>query len=106
MYSSRREFVTLMQYALEHNPAPLSEELSYELTWEAATERCMVASVIKRRDAKRADRVGKTKLDHNIAKLHHELGKGQRGNIFRAVIGAGPIADQYVPPPAPTTSVL
>ena len=106
MYSSRREFVTLMQYALEHNPAPLSEELSYQLTWEAATERCMVASVIKRRDAKRADRVGKTKLDHNIAKLHHELGKGQRGNIFRAVIGAGPIADQYVPPPAPTTSVL
>jgi len=97
VYTSRKEFVTLMQYALTHNPLPMSEELSYHLTWDAATERCMDASVIKRRDAKRADRVGETKLDRNIAKLHHELGKGQRGNIFRAVIGAGPVADQFVP---------
>ena len=98
MYKKGKEFVTLMQYALTHNPAPMSDECAYQLTWEAATERCLEASVMKRRDAKRADRVGKTKLDRDIAKLHHELGKGRRGNIFRAVIGAGPVADQYVPP--------
>jgi hypothetical protein len=101
-YRTKKEFCDYLQYALTHEPEPLSPDLSYQLTWEAATERCLEASVITRRDAKRLDRVGKTKRDKNIAKLHNELGKGHKGNIFRAVIGAGPVADQYVPPTTPT----
>jgi hypothetical protein len=93
-YTSKQEFVTLLRYALTHHPEPLSFALKHELTWEAATERCLEAASISRRDARRRERVGKTKLDHQIAKIHYELGKGVKGDVIRKFLGGGPVSNQ------------
>lgn len=95
LYKSKMEFVDFLQYAITHQPEPLSEVLIHQLTWEAATERFIEASAISRRDAKWRDRVGKTKSDENIAKMHYELGKGAKGDVLRKVLGGGPVADQF-----------
>ena len=94
-YSSKEEFVTLLQYAMSHQPEPLTAELKHELTWEAATERCLEAAAITRRDAARRERIGKTKSDHYIAKMHYELGKGKKGDVIRKLLGGGPVSDQH-----------
>lgn len=86
--------MTLLQYAMTHDPEPLSPDLKHELTWEAATERCLEAAAITRRDAARRDRIGKTKSDHQIAKFHNELGKGYKGDVIRKFLGGGPVSDQ------------
>jgi hypothetical protein len=93
-YSSKKEFVTLLRYALTHDPEPLTPELKHLLTWEAATERCLEAAAISRRDAARLERIGKTKSDHYIAKMHYELGKGKKGDVIRKFLGGGPVSDQ------------
>jgi glycosyltransferase involved in cell wall biosynthesis len=94
-YHSKKEFCKLLAYALQHNPEPLSEDLRYILTWEAATQRCLEASVITRRDAARLERIGKTKAQRDLAKLHNDLNRGSTGKVFRAVLGAGPLVHQH-----------
>mmetsp|Transcript_6865 Transcript_6865/g.9829 ORF Transcript_6865/g.9829 Transcript_6865/m.9829 type:complete len:593 (-) Transcript_6865:54-1832(-) len=96
-YKNHKEFLSLLEYALKHTPAPLSEDLRHELTWEAATERCLEASIITRREAARLERVGKTKADQNLAKLHNELAEGRTGNVLRSIMFAGPVA-RHTPP--------
>uniref|UniRef100_A0A061RNI4 Digalactosyldiacylglycerol synthase n=1 Tax=Tetraselmis sp. GSL018 TaxID=582737 RepID=A0A061RNI4_9CHLO len=39
VYRTPEEFNERVRYAMEHEPAPLSEEETFKLTWEAATER-------------------------------------------------------------------
>jgi digalactosyldiacylglycerol synthase len=39
MYSTEKEFVRLTMKAMAEEPAPLTEELRHEISWEAATER-------------------------------------------------------------------
>jgi hypothetical protein len=95
LYKTKAEFVEFLQYAITHEPEPLSDDLIHVLTWEAATERFIEASAISRRDAKWRDRVGKTKSDEKIAKMHYELGKGAKGDVLRKVLGGGPVADQF-----------
>jgi len=95
IYKSKAEFVEFLEYAMTHEPEPLSDNSIHLLTWEAATERFIEASVITRRDAKRRERVGTTKKDERIAKLHYELGKGAKGDVLRKVLGGGPVADQF-----------
>jgi digalactosyldiacylglycerol synthase len=93
-YQTKAEFATLMQYALEHDPEPLADDLRYTLTWEAATERFLEAAMISERDAARRDRVGK-QWDDRIVTAHYELGKGRTGDVIRKVLGGGPVADQF-----------
>lgn len=45
-YASKEEFVGNLYYALTHSPEPLSEEYSFALTWEAATQRLEAAGAI------------------------------------------------------------
>eukprot|EP00797_Seminavis_robusta_P017704 Sro264_g102430.1 Digalactosyldiacylglycerol synthase 1, chloroplastic (714) ;mRNA; f:4780-6921 len=78
LYKTKAEFVDFLQYAITHDPEPLRQELIHKLTWEAATERFIKASAISRRDAAWRERVGKTKKDESIAKMHYELGKGPK----------------------------
>jgi digalactosyldiacylglycerol synthase len=77
-YSSKFEFVQLLQHALTQDPPPscLAPELQYPLTWEAATDRFLTTACISKRDARRRDRIGKTKLDETIAKLRRTLAGG------------------------------
>lgn len=93
-YNGRTEFCHLLQYALGHEPEPLSDELRYTLTWEAATERLYDAAAVSERDAARRDRVGR-RWDERLSKLHYELGRGPKGDFVRKVLGGGPVADQH-----------
>jgi len=45
-YATKEEFVGNLYYAMTHSPEPLSEEYSYALSWEAATERFEAAGSI------------------------------------------------------------
>jgi len=45
-YTDKEEFVGNLYYALTHSPEPLTEEYSYALSWEAATERFAAAGSI------------------------------------------------------------
>lgn len=60
-YRNRREFVSLLKYAMRNEPPPLSEELAYLLSWEAATMRCVSAAAVPKRDAARHERLVRTK---------------------------------------------
>lgn len=95
LYRNTKEFISFLKYALNHAPEPLSDDLRHTLTWEAATERCLEAAIITRRDAKRLDRVGQTKSSRDLAKLHNDLNRGAKGNVFRTILGAGPVANQH-----------
>ena len=93
-YTTKSEFCDRLDWALHHDPTPLSSELRYELTWDAATERFFRAGMVSERDAARRNRVSK-KSDDRLADLHYELFKGQTGDVLRKVCGAGPAAEQY-----------
>lgn len=45
-YSNKEEFVGNLYYALTHAPEPMSQEYSYALSWEAATERFAAAGSV------------------------------------------------------------
>eukprot|EP00566_Odontella_aurita_P001677 CAMPEP_0113546674 /NCGR_PEP_ID=MMETSP0015_2-20120614/11934_1 /TAXON_ID=2838 /ORGANISM="Odontella" /LENGTH=897 /DNA_ID=CAMNT_0000447149 /DNA_START=463 /DNA_END=3153 /DNA_ORIENTATION=- /assembly_acc=CAM_ASM_000160 len=45
-YANKEEFVGNLYYAFTHSPEPLSEEYSYALSWEAATERLEAAGSV------------------------------------------------------------
>lgn len=87
LYRNKKEFSQLLQYAMAHTPEPLSDDLKYSLTWEAATERCIAAASITRRDAARWERLGNDKVQRDLAKWHVDLTTGRKGNVFRAVLG-------------------
>lgn len=91
-YNHRTEFVALLQYALAHDPEPLTNELRHMLTWEAATDRFFRAAATSERDAARRDRLGKH--DDRLVDWHYELSKGSTGDVLRKVLGGGPVADQ------------
>lgn len=45
-YANKEEFVGNLYYAFTHSPEPLSEQYSYALSWEAATERFEAAGSV------------------------------------------------------------
>ena len=93
-YRNKFEFVANLRWALSHEPEPLTPELAHAFTWEAATERFIEAAAITFAEAKQRERLGRTKLDERIAWFHNELGKGNRGDTIRKVLGAGPASQQ------------
>ena len=78
IYGSKARFVSQLQYAMENNPLPLSEDHSFTLTWEAATERLIDVSIITQREAKRRERVGQTTSDTKAAAY-------LKGGIFETI---------------------
>lgn len=54
-YSTTDEFVGNLFYAMTHSPEPLSEEYSYALTWQAATERLIAAAAVPIEEAKQRE---------------------------------------------------
>jgi len=94
-YRNKFEFVANVRWALSHEPEPLTPELAFEFTWEAATERLVNATSISWREARERERLGRSKLDERIAWLHYELGKGAKGDALRKVLGGGPASEQF-----------
>lgn len=57
-YSNLDECVTKLQYALENNPEPLTDETKRMLSWEGATERLYKAAAITVKEAKAREESG------------------------------------------------
>eukprot|EP00978_Attheya_sp_CCMP212_P007381 scaffold17146_cov50-Attheya_sp.AAC.1 len=74
-YNNKLEFAANLQWALSHEPEPLSEHLSYQFTWEAATERFITASAITMREGRERAKARKGKLDERIAYFHDKVSK-------------------------------
>ena len=68
LYRSRKEFVSLLNHAMNNDPPPLSEELAQILSWEMATLRCVSAAAVPRRDAAREKRLMRLKEEKNSIK--------------------------------------
>jgi hypothetical protein len=93
-YRNEFEFVASFHWAQNNEPLPMTTELAAKLTWEAATDRFIEASVITVEEAHNRKQHGQTKLDERIAWFHNELGKGKRGDMLRKLLGGGPVSDQ------------
>merc|ERR1711982_28526 len=93
-YRNKLEFVTNLQWALSHDPEPLTDNELNTLRWEDATQRFIASSVITKNEANYRMRLGKSKLDERIAWFHNQLGKGRKGDTIRKVLGAGPVSHQ------------
>ena len=93
-YRNKFEFVANLRWAMSHDPEPLTPDLVREFTWEAATERLVAASAITYREAREREQLGLSRLDERIAWFHTELGKGERGDTIRKVLGGGPVSAQ------------
>lgn len=57
LFRTHEDFLSLLLYAQSHDPVPLTDDLRYRLSWEAATERLMEAAAISPREAARQDRL-------------------------------------------------
>ena len=68
MYRSRKEFVSVLNYAMENDPPSLSEDLFNILSWEMATLRCVAASAVPKRDAVREERLQRLKEEKSLKK--------------------------------------
>jgi hypothetical protein len=74
-YKTLKECVEKIQWALENEPAPLSEEEVHIFTWDAATDRMIDASVVTVREARERSKRGFDKGDSRMAWIHSQGGK-------------------------------
>lgn len=74
-YKTLAECVEKIQWALEHEPTPLSEEEAHIFTWDAATDRMIQASVVTVREARERSKGGFDKADSRMAWIHSQGGK-------------------------------
>ena len=64
-----------IQWALDNEPSPLSEEESRIFTWDAATDRMIEASIVTKREARERSSSGFDKVDSRMAWIHSQGGK-------------------------------
>lgn len=95
MYNSPFEFLANLQWALTHDPVPLTEEMAREFTWEAATDRLIEAAAITHAEARGRENLGRSRMDERIEWFHNQLGRGAKGDVIRKVLGAGPVSEQF-----------
>ncbi|KAL3936934.1 MAG: hypothetical protein SGBAC_007849 [Bacillariaceae sp.] len=87
-YENKVDFVTKLVHALTRDPTPLTEDLSYIFTWEAATERLIVNSAITMKEARMRAKARKGHEDDRIAKMYNKL--GIRGHGWGSLFGNPP----------------
>jgi len=74
-YTNKEEFVGNLYYALTHSPEPLTEEYSYALSWEAATERFAAAGSISAAEAEAtAEALSSTEAGIDVSFFYMILG--------------------------------
>ncbi len=74
-YSTMKECVEKIQWALDNDPAPLTPEQAHIFTWHAATDRLIESSRITRKEARDRSKRGCDKADSRMAWLHSEGAK-------------------------------
>ena len=89
-YENKVDFVKNLVYALTNEPEPLTEELSYVFTWEAATERLIKSSAITMKEGRVRAKAQKAKQDDRIAKIYNKFGAGAQGDALRMILQGGP----------------
>eukprot|EP00980_Cylindrotheca_fusiformis_P029515 scaffold23497_cov106-Cylindrotheca_fusiformis.AAC.2 len=87
-YKNKVEFVTNLVHALTHDPAPMTDELSYIFSWEAATERLIQSSAITMKEARLRAKARRGDEDDRIAKMYNKL--GIRGHAWGVLLGNPP----------------
>ena len=90
-YSNELEFAANVQWALAHEPEPLTENLLHQFTWEAATDRFIKAAAITIREERIRAKSRRNTVDERIAFFHSQLAEGKRGDIVRKMWGLGPV---------------
>ena len=68
LYRNRREFVSKLKHAKTTPPPVLAEEAARELSWGAATDRCVGASAISKREAAREERRRRSRAETSLSK--------------------------------------
>ena len=74
-YETLRECVKMIQWALDNEPSPLTEEEAHIFTWGAATDRMIKASIVTKREARDRNTHGFDKADSRMAWIHSQGGK-------------------------------
>ena len=85
MYKDLHECAGKLRWALMNDPQPLTQDLRYNLSWDAATERLIDAAMILNRNSEEWAKSGLMELDIKMAWLHSEGGKKRQllKNIFK-----------------------
>ena len=89
------EFVSQLQFAMTHPPIPLTEDYAYKLSWEAATNRFITASITTRRDSCKRIRLGLAKADEKAVNFLRRALAGSKGDVIRTMIGGRVVGEQY-----------
>jgi len=89
-YKDMNEFVSHMNYAMKNDPQPLSPELSYTFTWEAAMERLVESAVFTESEYAELQASGKITRDKRKAWIHQESGRVMKGEVLKGLIGDPP----------------
>jgi len=81
-YETIKDCVLKLQYALQNEPEPLSEEHIHQLAWEGAIERLFEVSKLTKKEMKQ-----KNSPNASIARLHVEFGKKSHtfGKFFSSI---------------------
>lgn len=89
-YKDMDEFVAHMKYALNHEPTPMTEELLYCFTWDAAMERLVEAADITNSQKIQLEEEGRIQRDIRKAWIHKESGKMIKGELLKGIVGDAP----------------
>ena len=82
-YETLEECADKLKWAMERNPAPLSEQERHKFTWEAATERLISSWWVRVREARERAENGMDKTDARIAFWLSQ--SGEKGNMVRSL---------------------
>jgi len=89
-YSDMAQFVSHLNYALSNDPTPLTDELSYQFTWEAAMNRLFQSATVTKKEYNRLLESGRIKRDIRKAWIHKESGRVIKGDVLRSLVGEPP----------------
>eukprot|EP00557_Chaetoceros_sp_GSL56_P000238 CAMPEP_0176500840 /NCGR_PEP_ID=MMETSP0200_2-20121128/13810_1 /TAXON_ID=947934 /ORGANISM="Chaetoceros sp., Strain GSL56" /LENGTH=722 /DNA_ID=CAMNT_0017899623 /DNA_START=1 /DNA_END=2169 /DNA_ORIENTATION=+ len=93
IYETLDEFVKKVKYAIDHDPVPLSKELRYIFTWEAAMDRLIDAAAITEAEWEMLEASGKMQRDKRKAWIHKESRKMFKRDILKSILGDLPTED-------------
>lgn len=92
IYRTDEEFAANVFWALSNDPLPLTKELRYTLTWEAATDRLISASMITSAMHMRSKVLDPT--NKVIGWVHEAVSRGAHGDLVRLLAGGRSAANQ------------